>query len=535
MNGCTKLLLLVSVAIVSATGCLRQARYCETRSDCFAGEQCTNNRCIELDSAMTMDMRTPSPDASPELDARPDTLADMSMPDMKPVIEPDMRSPECTVESCDIGEHCAASGQCEPGCDEAQDCSALQKCDEENNVCYCPTEESATITICDSVCVECPEVGDGIASVGCQGSLCVATSCSDGYTSCASGCCELPGAGSLDIESARIPSSDASVTIDGSPAVLVSTDTNALELWRWELETAKWEKETVVDRFQWPTDALRSGGEYATIKVDSTGRAHVVYFDTDGASNFALNYRSRKNGLWSDAVTITTFTSTQPDVFVSMALDAQNVPHIAWRQPDQHTVYYTAFAPGSWSVSSVLTAEARHDYGKFTRIDILNGEPVVCFAASTDTSNRLWCRERSGDNWAIPVPDPDYPSETRAHAMRVIDGGVYRMHFDAFGVLPLLKLIVPNMTERALASRGSGLYMGLIGGNILRATYFSAEDKQLYYARYDADAPVGLAWSEMVVENLTATGFTAFEASSDNIIHLFYTNGDSVQYTTFAD
>lgn len=526
----TKLLLLMSATIMASTGCLRQARDCETRSDCFAGEQCTNSRCVVADDLTTEDMKRSMADASLDVDAKPD-----DQPDMNPTVTQDMRSPMCTPDSCEPGEYCAASGACELGCDATEDCSGLETCDTQNNVCYCPTDELDALAICDFACVKCPEVGGGIAEVGCQGSRCVATSCSEGYTSCAGGCCALPGAGSLDVGAAQIPSTDASVTIDGAPAILVSTDMSALELWRWDLATAKWEKETIAARSQWPANALRSGGEYATIKVDDTGRAHVAYFDTDGTSNYALNYRTRKNGQWSDATTVTTFTSTRPDVFVSMELDDQRTPHIAWRQPDQHTVYYTAFTPGSWSVTTVLDASPQHDYGKFTRIDILDGDPVVCFAADIDIADRLWCRKRSGEAFVKLEPDPDYPSQARSHAMRVIDGGVYRMHFDTFGVVPLLKLIVPNMTERAIASRGNGLYMNVLEGDLLRASYFDSNDKQLYYAKYDATAPPGVAWSDAPVADLTATGFTAFESSPGGRIHLFYTNGNSVHYTTFAD
>ncbi|NNE17808.1 MAG: hypothetical protein HKN10_04945 [Myxococcales bacterium] len=139
-------------------------------------------------------------------------------------------------------------------------------------------------------------------------------------------------------------------------------------------------------------------GENSSLALDPSGRAHVAYYANSGGD---LRYAAQQlDDSW---------TSEKPDGKddvgrdASIAFDAKGLPHVAYHNASENDLMLaTRQAGGAWTVQIV---DGNGDVGEHASVAFDSaGEPHIGYY---DSSNKdlMYATRRSGDAWVIQVVD----------------------------------------------------------------------------------------------------------------------------------
>ena len=158
-------------------------------------------------------------------------------------------------------------------------------------------------------------------------------------------------------------------------------------------------------QMQWQTtdvDTVRNLAWASSLALDGEGNAHIAYHDTVGV----LKYASRNGDSWIVELVDTTKNTGS---FVSLALDAQDKPHIAYAymaeisvsdKPGSYALRYASKSDGTWTIETV---DKSGDVGQVSLALDGEGHPHIAYH-DTNYSELNYAVKR-GTNWAIETPD----------------------------------------------------------------------------------------------------------------------------------
>ncbi len=141
------------------------------------------------------------------------------------------------------------------------------------------------------------------------------------------------------------------VTADGRP-MMTYFDSNTQDLMFAELTEGSWSLDTVA------SDG--DVGRFSSLAVDGDGTPHVSYFERTGPSAGAVRYATRVDGVW-----VTEPVGELSDVFIdfagarritSLALTADGDPVVAFS--DRSTLFVASRGEAGWDVGTVATSRA---------------------------------------------------------------------------------------------------------------------------------------------------------------------------------
>ena len=118
------------------------------------------------------------------------------------------------------------------------------------------------------------------------------------------------------------------------------------------------------DGTEWSLETVASEGDvgkFSSLAFDSQGRPHVTFFDDTGGASGQVLYATRGDDGWT-VEEIGTLDSVVQGMtgarrITSLALDAQDVPHVAFS--DESVIRYATRSEAGWQVQDVVTAEDR--------------------------------------------------------------------------------------------------------------------------------------------------------------------------------
>ncbi|NOZ72656.1 MAG: hypothetical protein GXP38_12225, partial [Chloroflexi bacterium] len=152
----------------------------------------------------------------------------------------------------------------------------------------------------------------------------------------------------------------------------------------------------------WVREVVDAGGDVgrlSSLQIDSQGQVHIAYIDT---SNTALKYACQNGASWQIN---TIATLTRPLDSVSLALDENNNPHIAYA--NGQSVYYAYKTGGSWRTELVYAAAA-YPVGSVALALGTDDQPQLSWyrgSPPTHLAGILMYGERTKASWQVAVVD----------------------------------------------------------------------------------------------------------------------------------
>lgn len=222
----------------------------------------------------------------------------------------------------------------------------------------------------------------------------------------------------------------------------------------------------------WTTQTVDSTsadtGQYSSIAIDSSGEPHIAYYD---ATNRKLKYIYRVGGFWEPAQDIETNTNPgyyyisldlsqtnwgriafydaapmsenlkyawwageeptprwrvyPPDmagnmgVFASLALDANDLPRIAYMDDDNDNLKYAFHNGTSWNLSSIDTGG---NVGFFATLAIdSNNRTHIAYYDATQNRQNLKYARNTGSGWEIVTLDTEAATDAGYFASLALD------------------------------------------------------------------------------------------------------------------
>lgn len=189
-----------------------------------------------------------------------------------------------------------------------------------------------------------------------------------------------------------------------------------------------------------------SVGPYCKIEIDSSDMIHVVYVDT---TNRALKYAKKQvayaqwSGSWSFEFVKIHDISTFWPTYVSMDIDSQNRPHVAWTifNGTDYEIYYGLSGSSGWSIEKVVThagfeigTNLKLDHSEVptivstnTNVDGNGIAGVLVYKSSSEVgwTEKLVYRNTRDDprDTALVFSDPNLLSPTSNNFFRIYTGG----------------------------------------------------------------------------------------------------------------
>ena len=219
------------------------------------------------------------------------------------------------------------------------------------------------------------------------------------------------------------------------------------------------------------------GGD-TSIVLDSSGRAHISYFDV---TNEAIKYATNASGSW--VTTTVDSTLGKYGGYASIALDTSGKAHISYRDWGNKDLKYATNASGSW-VTSIVDSDG--DVGAYTSI-VLDSSDKAHISYYDSTNKDLKYATNASGSWVTNTVD----------SSGSVSGYTY--------------------TSIALDNTGKA-----------HISYRDWDNEDLKYATNASGA-----WVNSFV-NSGGVEYTSIAVDSSDNVHISYSSSGGVKYTTNA-
>lgn len=153
-------------------------------------------------------------------------------------------------------------------------------------------------------------------------------------------------------------------------------------------------------------------GRYPDITLDSTDKAHIVYYDYTTSS---LRYATGVTGIWSIETVSTDMTYSG-----AVTVDSSNYPHIAYGKGGN--IYYKYKTVSGW-VEEIITTEGIYEVNNAGIIDIVLNAFDVPYILYAEHRKALVLAEKTSGTW-------EYHSLYSAAIDYALWGGVLKLYGD---------------------------------------------------------------------------------------------------------
>ena len=124
----------------------------------------------------------------------------------------------------------------------------------------------------------------------------------------------------------------------------------------------------------WSSYVIARMGTDPDLAIDSNGALHVAYTDLWYET---VNYATNASGEWEidvvdDVGFLNEYGSLDPGAFAAIALDADENPHLSYRNFDNNSLRYARRTQDGWSIEE-FTTDNYYGYGYATDIEIDQG------------------------------------------------------------------------------------------------------------------------------------------------------------------
>ncbi len=122
----------------------------------------------------------------------------------------------------------------------------------------------------------------------------------------------------------------------------------------------------------WKFEVVDSDGKvgyYNTMKIDSYGNIHIVYYDS---TQKALKYAVKTGNKWTKTIVD---KKDDPGRFTSMFIDDDNNVHVSYYVESKKELRYALFNGKKWEIQTVISDRA----GGYSSIVVVNQKPIIFF------------------------------------------------------------------------------------------------------------------------------------------------------------
>lgn len=271
----------------------------------------------------------------------------------------------------------------------------------------------------------------------------------------------------------------------------------------------------------------RTSGGPNDIEYDSSGRLHVAYYDrTEKHLKYAVQETS---GLWSVIETID--NSHMAGEYISLALDSNGLPGVAYYEGNNGDLKYAKYLNGAWDV---VTVDGVQNVGLYPSLVFSrNNGPIISYYHHTKKDLRVAVSQVGGfsidtvdsagdvGRWTSMAMDPNrtdaskmaiaYEDTSNGDTKYAIQGSTA-----AFNIAPVDDMIQAG-GYHSLAFYDSGV----IGTKRYRASvsYYDAEVTALRYAYHDGNE----TWASQAIVSQGNQGmYTSLFYEAGVRAHIFY-------------
>jgi hypothetical protein len=195
----------------------------------------------------------------------------------------------------------------------------------------------------------------------------------------------------------------------------------------------------------------KQGGEWVSDTVDQVdGRVPVLKFDSQGRPAIAYHYRltAMRYAFWSgSAWVLENIGSGGVGDFLSFALDANDVPHVVFRDPDNDRLWYSRRGPGGW-INEPIVEGTSGTRDCAIAVDAA-GNPHIMYVQNSPFMMRY--ATKAGGVWSYESVDSTGTPTLSASSIRI----------DAAGV-PQVAYQEGAAGELAFASRTGGVWSSAV-------------------------------------------------------------------------
>ena len=259
----------------------------------------------------------------------------------------------------------------------------------------------------------------------------------------------------------------AQIEIDGSGDLhFIAYSSNLGGLYHWTHDGTSW---STTPNYIWSGHSYMMDPKFSEMKIDSSGTIHVVF-----VHNSELIYRYSSNGgtSWS-----TGFTDSRPNqntnAAVEMVLNSSGVPHFAWLDYTNKTLFHTHQVGGNWVHEVVRTGTQHLRYESVALALDANDDPFIhSYEGTSSTFGNSMIHYLGGfmqDLDANQVPgDADNDGICDVLDQATLDYGDGLIQFEigsTSSVVPKMTGLVPNSVSITPALP-SGLTLNTLTGEI---------------------------------------------------------------------
>ncbi|MFC1679442.1 hypothetical protein ACFL2T_04455 [Elusimicrobiota bacterium] len=251
----------------------------------------------------------------------------------------------------------------------------------------------------------------------------------------------------------------------------------------------------------WSTEIIDSvGGARAktSIDLDSSGKAHISYYDSSG-----LKYARWTGTSWVIRA-VDPVGSAGVGVVTSIAVDSSDIPHISYYDSGNGDLKYAIWTGSSWSTHTV---DAAGQMGSFSSIHLDSSQNPHISYSSQDASKDLKYAQWTGTSWSTQTVSVDGGQGGGAADNSLVldssDNTIIGYQRSDNGHICYAEWSGSSWLFRTVdtqgASPGNGLSIALDSSDNLQLAFALIETrKEIFYAKW-----VGFQW---VVQAIEATG-----------------------------